>query len=164
MLSRWIYKQLLPPVDSVAEEEPDSDRASALRQAQPLETQLLLTGRREIDGPLDSGSGLYPQDYLVEDVRDLSRGQRCAGSVTGHTPEVNALWRAHVASLCLSTEGMRCLELVMEGYNSLGIYCALDHGPVGILSGSRCRPVFGKEPVESCTEEVWGLESDSPAM
>ena len=77
---RWIYKKLLPPVDSVAEEEPDSDRASALRQAQPLETQLLLTGRREIDGPMDSGSGLYPQDYLVEDVHDLSRGQRCAGA------------------------------------------------------------------------------------
>lgn len=78
-VSRWICKQLLPPVDSLAEEEPDSDRASALRQAQALETQLLLTGRREIDGPLESGSGLYPQDYLMEDVRDLSRGQRCAG-------------------------------------------------------------------------------------
>ena len=79
MRGRWIYKQLLPPLDSMAEEELDSDRASALRQAQPLETQLLLTGRREVDGPMDSGSGLYPQDYLVEDVRDLSRGQRCAG-------------------------------------------------------------------------------------
>ena len=77
--SRWILNQLLPPEDKAAEDEPDSDRASALRQAQPLETQLLLTGRREIDGPMRSGSGGYPPDYLVEDVRDLSRGQRCAG-------------------------------------------------------------------------------------
>ncbi len=77
-LRRWIYKQLLPEDDKMADNEPDSDRASALRQAQALETQLLLTGRREIDGPMEGSSGGYPPDYLVEDVQDLSRGQRYA--------------------------------------------------------------------------------------
>lgn len=73
---RWIYKQLLPPADSMAEEEPDADRASALRRALPLETKLLLRGYREIDGPAESSKKEYPEDCLVEDVRDLSRGQR----------------------------------------------------------------------------------------
>ena len=87
-IGRWIHKQLLPEEDKAAEDEPDSDRASALRQAQALETQLLLTGRREIDGPMEGSSGGYPPDYLVEDVRDLSRGQRCAIVCGGIHPGV----------------------------------------------------------------------------
>lgn len=73
---RWIYKRLLLPEDNMAEEENDNYKARALRQAQPLETQLLLTGRREVDGPSESGSGLYPPDVLISNVNDLSRGQR----------------------------------------------------------------------------------------
>jgi hypothetical protein len=77
-LSRWIMDRLLPPVDDMLYEE-DNQKASALRHAHALETELLLSGRREVDGPSEnpaSSDGLYARSELVEDVTDLSRGQR----------------------------------------------------------------------------------------
>ena len=56
----------------------DDDKARRLRHAQAQETRLLLTGFREVDGPSErSMDGRYEKDELMEEARDLSRGQRC---------------------------------------------------------------------------------------
>ena len=77
---RWIRERLLPPpMDERLLEYDDDDKARSLRYAQAQETRLLLTGFREVDGPSErSMDGRYEKDELMEEVRDLSRGQRCA--------------------------------------------------------------------------------------
>ena len=76
---RWIRERLLPPpMDERLLEYDDDDKARSLRHAQAQETRLLLTGFREVDGPSErSMDGRYEKDELMEEARDLSRGQRC---------------------------------------------------------------------------------------
>ena len=76
---RWIRERLLPPpMDERLLEYEDDDKARSLRHAQAAATRLLLTGFREVDGPSErSMDGRYEKDELMEEVRDLSRGQRC---------------------------------------------------------------------------------------
>ena len=76
---RWIRERLLPPpMDERLLQYEGDDKARSLRHAQAQETRLLLTGFREVDGPSErSMDGRYEKDELMEEARDLSRGQRC---------------------------------------------------------------------------------------
>ena len=77
-ICRWIRERLLPPpVDDRLLEYEEHEKARSLRHAQAQETRLLLTGFREVDGPSErSMDGRYEKEELMEDVQDLSRGQR----------------------------------------------------------------------------------------